>query len=298
MAVQGSVQSVQSSRASLAATDLKMSYATIMVHVDVNGELNGRVQIAGELAGRFESRLIGISSWMPRPPFALEGVVIDPALTEEDLASRTAWLKKRGDAFRTAVGLEVGRVDWRCSQEFPGEYIAREARAADLVVIGREREAFDPYVFPEPGAFLLRVGRPVLAVPPGARSLSGRRIVVAWKDTRESRRAVQDALPFLQRADQVIMAEVCEGSDDVGPSQARLRDVTAYLLAHGITAVTERVTPVEGTAANSLLRLVQDESADLIVAGAYGHSRLGEWIFGGMTHALLQESPVCCLFSH
>jgi nucleotide-binding universal stress UspA family protein len=58
------------------------------------------------------------------------------------------------------------------------------------------------------------------------------------------------------------------------------------------------VRPVKGTAANSLLRLVQDESADLIVAGAYGHSRLGEWIFGGMTHALLQESPVCCLFSH
>ena len=113
-----------------------MSYATIMVHVDVNGELNGRVQVAGELAGRFGSRLMRISAWMPRPPFALEGVVIDPALTEEDLASRTAWLKKRGDAFRTAVGLEARRVDWRCSQEFPGEYIAREARAADLVVIG------------------------------------------------------------------------------------------------------------------------------------------------------------------
>jgi nucleotide-binding universal stress UspA family protein len=58
------------------------------------------------------------------------------------------------------------------------------------------------------------------------------------------------------------------------------------------------VRPADITAANSLLRLVQDEAADLIVAGAYGHTRLGEWIFGGMTQALLAESPVCCLFSH
>jgi nucleotide-binding universal stress UspA family protein len=124
-------------------------------------------------------------------------------------------------------------------------------------------------------------------------------VVVAWKDTREARRAIQDALPFLHRADEIILVEVCERSDDVAPSQSRLRDVALYLTNHRIAAaVAERVRPVDGTAASSLLRLVQDESADLIVAGAYGHTRLGEWIFGGMTQALLAESPVCCLFSH
>ncbi len=270
----------------------------MMVQVDVNGELDGRVRIAKQLADRFQSNLIGISSWMPRPPFAVEGVVIDPELTAEDLARRTELLNKRGDAFKAAVGIDGRRVDWRCSQEFPSEYIAREARAADLVVISRERESFDPYVFPDPGALLLRVGRPVLTVPPGISSMSGRRVVVAWKDTREARRALQDALPLLHRADEVIVAEVCEGPDDVGPAQARLSDVTRYLAAHRITGVAARVRPVEGTAAGSLLRLVRDESVDLIVAGAYGHSRLGEWAFGGMTQALLSECPVCCLFSH
>jgi nucleotide-binding universal stress UspA family protein len=275
-----------------------MSYAAIMVQVDVDGELNGRVRLAAQLADRFQSHLIGISSWMPRPPFMVEGVNIDPELTDADLQRMSDALTKRGEAFKVAVGLDERRVDWRCAREFPSEYIAREARAADVVIISREREAFDPYVFPDPGALLLRVGRPVLAVPPGIDTLSGRRVVVAWKDTREARRAIEDALPFLHRADDVIVAEVCESSDEVASCQNRLRDVAQYLGRHRIKAVAERVRPVEGTIVNSLIKLAQAESSDLIVAGAYGHSRLGEWVFGGVTQALLAHSPVCCLFSH
>jgi nucleotide-binding universal stress UspA family protein len=276
-----------------------MTYASMMVQVDVTGDLNGRVRLAAQLADQFQSRLIGISSWMPRPPFAVEGVVIDPELTAEDLESRTRLLNQRGEAFKAAVGMEARRVEWRCSQEFPSAFIAREARAADLVIISRERPTFDPYIFPDPGELLLRIGRPVLTVPAGVGSLTGRRAIVAWKDTREARRAVQDALPFLHRADEIVIAEVCESPNDVASSQTRLRDVAQYLAAHRIAAaVTERVRPLDGTAVNSLLRLVQDESADLIVAGAYGHTRLGEWIFGGMTQGLLAESPVCCLLSH
>jgi nucleotide-binding universal stress UspA family protein len=236
---------------------------------------------------------------MPRPSFAVEGVVVDPVLSAEDLAERSRVLDQRGRDFKAAVGIDDNRVEWRCSQDYPGEYIAREARAADLVIISRQRPEFDPYVFPDPGEVLLRVGRPVLAVPPGVSSLSGRRVVVAWKDTREARRAIQDALPFLHRADEVLIAEVCESSDDIAPARARLRDVAKYLASHRIAAaIAERVRPVDVTAADSLLRLVRDESADLIVAGAYGHTRLGEWVFGGMTQALLTGSPVCCLLSH
>jgi nucleotide-binding universal stress UspA family protein len=276
-----------------------MSYGSIMVQVDVTGELNGRIRVAGKLADRFQSHLIGICSWLPRPPFTIEGVAIDPVLTAEEQTERIRILERRGQAFAAAVGLDERRVEWRCSHEFPSEYIAREARAADLLIIGRRPRTFDPYIFPEPGELLLGVGRPVLTVPQGVSSLSGRRVIVAWKDTREARRAIRDALPFLQRADEIVIAEVCESSNNVTASLARLRDVARYLAGHRIAAaVAERVRPVDGTAANSLFRLVQDESADLIVAGAYGHSRVGEWIFGGMTQALLADSPVCCLLSH
>ena len=78
----------------------------------------------------------------------------------------------------------------------------------------------------------------------------------------------------------------------------RLKDVARYLSRHGVTALAEWVRPIEGTASGALLRVVEEQSVDLIVSGAYGHSRLGEWMFGGMTQDLLTQSPVCCLFSH
>ena len=187
-----------------------MSYATMMVQVGVNGELGGQVRLAAKLAERFQSHLIGISAWMPRPPFTVEGVMIDPELTAADLRERSAVLNRRGEEFKAAVGIDGQRVGWRCSQEFPSEYIVREARATDLVIVSRERDVYDPYVFPDPGTLMLRSGRPVLAVPPGVDSLKGRRVLVAWKDTREARRAIQDALPFLHQADEVIVTEICE----------------------------------------------------------------------------------------
>jgi len=156
---------------------------------------------------------------------------------------------------------------------------------------------YDPYRFTDSGALTLKAGRPVLLAPPGVRSLAARRVVIAWKDTREARRAVRDALPFLHMANEVIILEVCE-LDGEQKAQHRLKDVANYLARHQITVVAERVRPVDGTVSNTLLRLVEEQSVDLIVAGAYGHSRLGEWVFGGMTQDLLNGSPVCCLFSH
>ena len=274
-----------------------MSYATMMVYVDVDGELDGRVRVAAKLADRFQSHLIGVSAWMPRPPFTVEGVVVDPAPTGAELQKMTAVLAHRGEQFKAVPGVDRGRVSWRSSHDFPTEFVAREARAADLVIIGREPGLRDPYRAPDAGALLLRVGRPLLIVPPGVDSLNTRRVIVAWKDTREARRAIADALPILHRADEVIVAEVC-GLGEERDCQHRLRDVAQYLARHRIAAVAERVRPAEATTANALLRLAEEEGADLIVAGAYGHSRLGEWVFGGMTQDLLVNSPVCCLFSH
>src|SRR5262249_29892722 len=110
------------------------------------------------------------------------------------------------------------------------------------------------------------------------------------------RRAVQDALPFLREAENVVIVEVSERAGDQASS--RLRDVDNYLARHRVATVTERVLPVDATAANSLLRFIADENISLVAAGGYGHSRLGEWAYGGVTRDLLAESPVCCLFSH
>jgi nucleotide-binding universal stress UspA family protein len=176
------------------------------------------------------------------------------------------------------------------------DVVAREARAADLVIIGNARASRDPFRALDPGSFILKAGRPVLVVPTGVTALPPRRVAVAWKDAREARRAVQDALPFLREAENVVIVEVAERGG--GQASSRLRDVANYLTRHGIATVTERVLPVDATASDSLLRFIADENISLVAAGGYGHSRLGEWAYGGVTRDLLAESPVCCLFSH
>ena len=274
-----------------------MSYSTLLVHIDVDGEIGGRVKLAAGLADNFHSHLIGAASWMARPPFVVEGVIIDPAPKEEDCKEMLAVLSRRKNEFRALVGVNRREVEWRSSLDFPTAFVAREARAADLVIIGQDRKSYDPYRSTDSGALVLRTGRPVLAVPPGIQSLMAKRIVIAWKDTREARRAVQDALPFLKGASEVIVMEVTE-TGTVQDSMHRLKDVANYLSRHGVTAVAEWVRPIEGTASGALLRLVEEQSVDLVVSGAYGHTRLGEWIFGGMTQDLLTQSPVCCLLSH
>jgi len=134
-------------------------------------------------------------------------------------------------------------------------------------------------------------------VPDTVTALPLRRVVVAWKDTRESRRAVRDALPFLQQAKEVLLVEVGENESE---SQAKknLADVGAYLVRHRVIVAAEVWRRPRRPVVIELLDVVEKEKADLIVAGGYGHSRLGEWIFGGATRELLSASPVCCLLSH
>ena len=102
---------------------------------------------------------------------------------------------------------------------------------------------------------------------------------------------------MLQLAESIFLVEICEwGAED--RALRRLKDVSSFLGHHKITNVTERILQHPAIAGEVLVRFAQDVQADLIVAGAYGHSRLGEWMFGGVTRELLTRSPVCCLFSH
>ena len=159
-----------------------------------------------------------------------------------------------------------------------------------------QQENQDPFRALDPGSFILKAGRPVLVVPKGVASFSPKHVAIAWKDAREARRAVLDALPFLQQAETVMIVEILDSGSEL--TSRAIKDVSNYLTRHGIKTIAERLRPADVTPANSLLRLIEDENINLMVAGAYGHSRLGEWAFGGVTRDLLQESPICCLFAH
>ena len=273
-----------------------MSYATLMVHVDVDADLGGRVSVAADLAERFRAHLIGVAGWAPMSLFLAEQARNDPAPPDFHLQDMKTLLDQKGKEFHAAVRKLNGRAEWRSELDLPTEVVAREARAADLVIIGNERENRSPFRALDPGSVLLKAGRPVLVAPKGVASLSPKHVAIAWKDVREARRAVRDALPFLQEAETVMIVEVIESGED--QTSRGIKDVAAYLARHGIKTIAERLRPADVTVANSLLRLIEDENIRLIVSGAYGHSRLGEWAFGGVTHDLLAESPICCLFSY
>ena len=275
-----------------------MSYASVLVHVDHEAPLEGRCSIAAELADRFHALLIGVAAWAPMAVFPpAEEVSEKPAVGDFHLQDMKTLLDQKGKEFCAAFGTPDRRVEWRSILDFPTEAVARQARAADLVIIANLGESKDPFRALDPGSTILKAGRPVLVVPKGLASLTPRRIAVAWKDVREARRAVVDALPLLRAAEEIVLIEILEEGDENG-SAHRLKDVASHLARHRVVTVTRQVRPADVTAGDALVRFVKDANMDVLIAGAYGHSRLGEWAFGGVTRGLLAGSPICCLFSN
>jgi nucleotide-binding universal stress UspA family protein len=271
------------------------SFATMMVHVDVARDCEQRIQLALALADRFEATLIGVAGLPLRPAFAAGGVVVYHEPAEEDCRAVSARLDEMGRRFRTK-GQHLKQVEWRTALELPYELVSREARAADLVIVGARHTDGNVRDLVDPGMILLQAGRPLLVAPDLVTPPKLRRVVVAWKETRECRRAVRDALPFLQRAKEILIVGIDEGQAET--AKTHLSDVASYLRRHSVAVAREVWRQPRGPVAAELLHLVWDEGADLIVAGGYGHSRLGEWIFGGVTHELLASTPICCLLSH
>jgi len=269
-----------------------MSYRTILVDVETGAAAGKEVQLAIDLARQYEAALIGIAAAFPHAPMYFSGVGGGPDFIDVERDEIKAEFRKAEARFRSATegtGLEV---EWRSALEFPTLTVTRAAVAADLVVIGRPsgESASDPFRSVVLGDLLMGVGRPVLLAPAGMGAFNARNVLVAWKDSVEARRALSDALPMLKRAQQVVLVEI---GDDGGS----LQDAKAFLAKHQVTARAERIA-AEGATEAQLVRLAQKGQADLIVACAYGHSRLREWVLGGVTRELLAGCPIACFFSH
>jgi nucleotide-binding universal stress UspA family protein len=273
-----------------------MSYASLIVYVEADATPERRVRLAAGLADQFNAMLTGVSALAVLPPVVADGMVM-AELTIEDIDLMQAKLADKGNWFRGIAGGGRRRLNWHAALDFPAGVLTRAARSADLVIIGQTKAAGGTYRALDPGEAILKMGRPTLVVPEGVSSLTAEHIVIGWKDTREARRAVRDALPLLQEATSVTVVEAC-GPDDEKTALGRLDDVARYLSHHGIKGGPKVMLEQKGSGAGQLIRIAQEERADLLVTGAYGHSRLGEWMFGGMTRELLAASPICCLMSH
>lgn len=273
-----------------------MSYPAIMVYVEAKAQPEQRVRLAASISEKFNATLIGVSALAMPPQTAGNGVTI-PAVLDADTKEMAAILSRTETWFRKTAEPLHRRLEWRSEIGFPTAILVREARAADLLVVGRSDPPGDIYSTVDLAGAVLNAGRPVLVVPKGVSTLRGRHVVIGWKDTREARRAVVDALPFLQEADTVAIVEIYD-SDETGSPQKRIDDVAHFLERHKVPVGPKISVRRKQSDAAQLIRVTQDAGGDLLITGAYGHSRVGEWIFGGVTRELLASSPICCLMSH
>lgn len=274
-----------------------MSYATLMVWVNVDHVSKKFVGVAANLADKFDARLLGLSAVAIFPPFAAPGIVTVENAAEFDIESMKESLVDAGSMVQAAAG-NGRQVEWRSAIAFPTETLISEARCADLIVVEGDKLSRDKYRNLDVGAAILGSGRPFLVVPAAVETLAVDHVMIGWKDTREARRAVQDALPLLHEAKRVTVLEICR-NDQMETARDHVDDVVRYLAQHGIKAERRiEVQASRGSHAEQLIGWANGEGVDLLVTGAYGHSRLNEWMFGGMTRDLLTTSPICCLMSH
>jgi nucleotide-binding universal stress UspA family protein len=267
-----------------------VSYKSILVNIDIDGLATPLIKLATEIARRFDAKLIGCSGADIVPPFTgSDGTIVYAELIEQQRTEIEARLVAAQQEFVTTAGSEID-LEWRGDAANPTRLLTTLARTADLIITGSPEgaSAGNPYRSIDLGDLLLHCGRPVLVAASGAEHLSLSKALVAWKDSREARRAVLDAIPLLSLASDVHLVTV---DDDAGDHTWKgLSDVSAFLARHNIKANAEVLPAKEH--AEKICAFAQAWGADLIVSGAYGHSRVREWVFGGVTRTLLDEIGV------
>ena len=276
-----------------------MTYATLMVHLQLGTSNTGVVRIAGDLAARFEAGVIGIAACQPLQVVYADGIYVSGGLIDQDREQIGKDLEAAEAEFKSVLQARGTSAEWRSAVTFGpvSDYLAREARSADLVITGVASDSWpEGSRHANTGDLVMQVGRPVLVVPATADTLRLDRMIVAWKDSRETRRAIFDALPLLRLADHVAVVEIA-AAEDLAEARRHLEDVVGWLKRHGVAA-TALAVPSTGDDASRLGAIAQEQRADIVVAGAYGHSRLREWALGGVTRNLLLRGNRCALVSH
>ena len=275
-----------------------MTYAAITAHLELGRANDSVLQATRALADLFGASVTGLAAAQPMPLDYADGFAYGN-LVEQDQAQIASELRDAEAEFREAFKLRNWPLEWRSAVLVTSlsDHLAREARSADVIVtVAAMGNASNGTPRMSAGDLVMQAGRPVLAVPQTPQELQLDRVLVAWRDTREARRAVADALPLLQKALHVSVVEIADQAD-LHAARARVGDVAAWLGRHGIVAEPEAL-PSNGSDAAQLSEVADDKGAGMIVAGAYGHSRLREWALGGMTRSLIRNDSRCSLLSH
>ena len=276
-----------------------MALKNLLVLVDNTRTAAARIEYATALAAKHDAHLTGL--YVKSPPHI-------PTYVMAELPQEVRQVQQRmlGEAAQQAQATfedevrragRLNRAEWRVARgdaEIAAEIVVRYA---DMVIAGqidpdegRHADSVDP------GELVMGAGRPVLLVPYAYRhEETDSRVLVAWNGTRESARAVADAMPLLEMASHVTVLAVNPGPE-LGDEPAA--DITLHLARHGVRAEAAHLNVDDLSPGDAILSRAADLSIDLIVMGAYGRSRLRELILGGVTQHLLAHMTVPVLMSH
>ena len=273
-----------------------MNGATLMVHLELGHKNTGLLTMAADLAKRLGAGVVGIALCQPMRILYSDGYVPGD-IFEQDRQQIADEMDAAQAEFRGVFGPGAAWRETVTGLSLAAQ-LAKETRCADLVVTGVDRteSVFDTSRHVDIGDLVMQAGRPCLIVPAGVETLALNHVVVAWKDSAEARRAVSDALPLLSLAGRVTVVEITAEAE-LDDGRVRVQDVVGWLGRHGIEA-TAVVTASAGEDAVRLDAIAGELGADLLVAGAYGHSRVREWVLGGVTRDLLLRARRASLVSH
>lgn len=269
-----------------------MTYRTILVDLTADGPVEARLDVARSLASRFDAVLLGVNVvpklFTPLPIWQGGGsVYILPEVVEAQRKANHEAKERVRAAFDRACGADP-TVTWSEAEGDPVRLLAEAAHASDLVITSRGG------ALGTAEQLVTATGVPVLVLPPEVPRDFGRVVLVAWKSAPEAARAVHEALPFLQHtaASRVVLCATGE------EAAAGLEAAATMLERHGVSVQPERVDRTEGRSTGEiLLAQATVHGADLLVMGAYGHARVRELVFGGVTRHVLREARLPVLFS-
>ena len=275
-----------------------MTYATLLVNLEAGRSNAHLLQVARDVAERFQAKVIGSTACSPIQMIYGDGYSYGDIL-EQDSKEIELEIAAAEAEFRDAMGDPSRIVGWRPAvlATLLSDHLASGASRADLVLTSAgSTEAFNAARQVSTGDLIMQAGRPVLLVAPAPAPFRMERIMIAWKNTREARRAVADALPLLKQASHVSIAEIAP-QEDLSAARSRLDEVVSWLGRHGVAA-DAHASPPTGDDATGLDAMATERAADIIVAGAYGHSRVREWALGGVTRTMLKHAVRSSLVSH
>lgn len=278
-----------------------MTYKTILVILRDLEDCRYVLDTALHMTDKFGSHLIGIHAEPAvKASFAAPIEIPDATVFEVDQTEIEERMGELGNAFKERCEREGVSWEWRPIRSLSGDSALSalsSARCADIV-IARQQEDDRETDYADLEALVLESGRPVLFVPyVGLKSLAIDHAIVAWNGTRESARAAYDALPLLQVAKEVEILTVDPEENAEQSKSTAGAEIAAALARHGVTVSTKTEISAGLPAAAVIQNRLADTGSDLLVMGGYSKSRLREYLFGGVTRAMLKSMPNLTLMS-